>query len=265
MAAFRDEPGTRTPALVCWTSHHPGPVARQLSQEPPPPTVGAAPTAPREEPAIAASTASDPGDGHAPDPAPADGSVTVRLVRQHEIPAVAALTVAAYTNDYEISDGYRAQLADVAPRAHEHQVWVAVDAADGALLGTVTTPRPGGSLSELAQDGELDFRLLGVSPQARGRGIGTLLTAHVVAIARARGARRVVMNSGPQMRPAHLLYEHLGFVRLRERETHLVEGHPLLAFGLDLDPALDPALDAVLEPDPTAPTGPGADLARPEG
>lgn len=233
-----------------------------MSQEPP--------TASREEPAITASTASDPADspGRAPDLVPSDESVTVRLVRQHEIPAVAALTVAAYTNDYTISDGYRAQLADVAPRAHEHQVWVAVDSDDGELLGTVTTPRPGASLSDLAHDGELDFRLLGVSPHARGRGIATLLTAHVVAIARSRGAHRVVMNSGPQMRPAHRLYEHLGFVRLRERETLLVEGHTLLAFGLDLDPDSTDntdGSDSTGGPTPGGPaTAPAAGLTPPE-
>jgi hypothetical protein len=42
------------------------------------------------------------------------------------------------------------------------------------------------------------------------------------------------MNSGPQMIGAHRLYQQLGFTRLPERKTRLVDGHLLFAFGLDL-------------------------------
>jgi ribosomal protein S18 acetylase RimI-like enzyme len=106
----------------------------------------------------------------------------------------------------------------------------------GQLLGTVTVPRPGGRISELGQDGELDFRLLAVAPAARRRGIGRLLVEHVIALAAERGATRVVMNSGPQMTGAHQLYYAMGFARLTERETRTVEGHarPLLAFGYEV-------------------------------
>jgi ribosomal protein S18 acetylase RimI-like enzyme len=97
----------------------------------------------------------------------------------------------------------------------------------------VITPRPGGHISELGRDGELDFRLLAVAPAARRRGIGRLLVEHVLALAAERGATRVVMNSGEQMTSAHRLYYSMGFTRLTERETRTVEGHtrPLLAFG----------------------------------
>lgn len=165
------------------------------------------------------------------------GGIVVRLVEPHEHGEVARLSVAAYEHDYDISDTYRTALADVATRASEHEVWVAQDVATGALLGTVATPRVGGHISPLGQDGELDFRLLAVDPSARGRGIGTLLTRFVVELARARGLSRVVMNSGPRMTGAHRLYEGLGFVRLTERETRVVDGGTLLAFALDVAPA----------------------------
>ncbi|MDM8084933.1 GNAT family N-acetyltransferase [Cellulomonas cellasea] len=161
--------------------------------------------------------------------------VLVRLIAAHEHERVAELTVAAYSHDYAISDRYRAELADVEARAREHEVWVAQDLATGALLGAVATPRPGARISLVAEDGELDFRLLAVDPAARGRGIGELLTRHVVELARQRGLRRVVMNSGAEMTGAHRLYQRLGFSRLPERETHIIEGSPLLAFGLDVE------------------------------
>jgi GNAT superfamily N-acetyltransferase len=164
--------------------------------------------------------------------------VRVRLVGPHEYERVAELSVQAYAHDYDISDEYRASLADVASRAREHEVWVAEDLATGQLLGTVATPRPGAHISPLGEDGELDFRLLAVDPAARRRRVGALLTEHVITLARQRGLDRVVMNSGPQMLGAHALYHRLGFVRLTERETRVVAGGTLLAFGYDTAPRL---------------------------
>ncbi|CAM5781011.1 GNAT family N-acetyltransferase [Cellulomonas persica] len=168
--------------------------------------------------------------------APPAGAFVVRLAEPVEHDDVARLTVAAYTHDYDLHDEYLASLSQVAERAAEHDVWVAQDVAGGALVGTVTTPRPGGRLSPLARPGELDFRLLGVHPAARGRGVGALLTRHVVELARRRGYTRVVMNSGPLMVGAHRLYERLGFARMPEREDRVVPGGTLLAFGLDVTP-----------------------------
>ena len=71
-----------------------------------------------------------------------------------ETAAVAELVVGAYAGDFPLSEGYRAEIAAVADRAEAHEVWVAVDAADRALLGTVSTPRPGRAISQLARDGE---------------------------------------------------------------------------------------------------------------
>ncbi|MGD0554073.1 MAG: GNAT family N-acetyltransferase [Streptosporangiaceae bacterium] len=162
--------------------------------------------------------------------------VLVRLADPGEYEAIGELSEAAYGHDYDISDHYRENLRAVAARAAEHQVWVAVDRHTGQLLGTVATPRPGGHISVLSRDGELDFRMLAVAPAARRRGIGRLLVEHVIALAAERGATRVVMNSAPDMTGAHQLYYVLGFARLTERETRTVPGHgqPLLAFGYEV-------------------------------
>lgn len=180
------------------------------------------------------------------DLAPDDG-VVVRLARPEEYDEVAALSVRAYALDYELSDEYRASIQAVAERAAEHQVWVAADGTTGALLGTVATPPPGRAISLLAQPDELDFRLLAVDSNVRGRGVGARLTRHAIELARLRGLERVVMNSGPQMVGAHRLYEKLGFARLRERERLIVDGgrtFRLLAFTIDVPPAPRTALRA---------------------
>ncbi|MGW9631369.1 GNAT family N-acetyltransferase [Agromyces sp. NPDC055520] len=144
--------------------------------------------------------------------------IRVRLMRPDEAGSVAALAEAAYANDVELSDAYRADIVAVAERARDHQVWVATDAATGELLGTVSTPVAGATISPLARDGELDFRFLGVAAHARRRGVGEVLVAHVLRLARIRGLDRVVLNTGPDMLAAQRLYDRLGFERLHERE-----------------------------------------------
>nr|WP_162241230.1 GNAT family N-acetyltransferase [Leifsonia sp. Leaf325] len=166
--------------------------------------------------------------------------VLVRLVRPDEYEAAADLSERAYTSEYDITETYRTSIRQIAERAAEHQVWVAVDTTTGTLLGAVATPRPGHSISPLARHGELDFRLLAVDPPARGRGIGALLTRHVIELARLRGLDHVVMNSGQQMVGAHRLYEKLGFGRLPEREGTITEGGrtiQLLAFTIPVGAA----------------------------
>lgn len=164
--------------------------------------------------------------------------VRIRLVRHNEIAAIGLLTERAYSNDYEVTASYAEDLRDAASRARRDEVWVAEDIATGTILGSVWTPRPGERISQLAKPGELDFRMLAVAPEARGRGIGQTLAGHVIALGRDRGALRVVMNSGPEMLGAHRLYERLGFVHLTDREgpKEVAPGvvvH-LYAFGYDL-------------------------------
>ncbi len=165
-------------------------------------------------------------------------TLTIRPVRHDEYDEAGRITHDAYAASYAgLSPNYLSSLRDVAGRVETGEVWVAVDDTD-AILGTVWVPRPGERLSELAADGELDFRQLAVDPSARGRGIGEALTRAVIDVARERGAQRVVMNSGPEMLGAHALYAKLGFRRLTEREGS-IEVEPgrwieLRAFGLDL-------------------------------
>ena len=96
--------------------------------------------------------------------------VRVRLMRVGEVAEVSALAESAYADDFPLTEGYRAEIAAVAERARDHQVWVATDAASGMLLGTTSTTRAGRAISPLARDGELDFRFLGVASSARRRG-----------------------------------------------------------------------------------------------
>ncbi|WP_375385506.1 GNAT family N-acetyltransferase [uncultured Microbacterium sp.] len=167
-------------------------------------------------------------------------SLLIRLARPDEYDEVGRLTETSYLASYDtLTPEYRQSLRDAAARAALGDIWIASDEG-GSILGTVWVARTGEHLSELAQDGEVDFRQLAVTPEARGRGVGEALTRHILALARDRGAHRVVMNSGPEMTGAHALYAKIGFRRLTEREgpIEVEEGRwiDLLAFGYDLSP-----------------------------
>ena len=160
-------------------------------------------------------------------------TVSIRQARTEELAAVGDLTVQAYVADGGLSpgDSYAEHLRDAASRAREAELLVAVGPE---LLGTVTVCEPGTPWAEVSRPGELEFRMLAVTPAARGRGIGELLTRAVLTSAADRGARRVVLCSSDHMHTAHRLYRRLGFGRIPERDWHPSPSVSLLAFALDL-------------------------------
>jgi ribosomal protein S18 acetylase RimI-like enzyme len=161
------------------------------------------------------------------------GDVEIRPVRPEEYAAAGEVTVRAYDVDGHLAGdvGYDAKLRDIAGRAGQAEVLVAVDAA-GVVLGTVTVVHPGSAYAEISRPGELEFRMLAVAPPARGRGIGELLTTAVLDRARALGIRKVVLSSLEGMRSAHRLYERLGFARLAERDWRPFPHISLIAYQI---------------------------------
>jgi ribosomal protein S18 acetylase RimI-like enzyme len=163
--------------------------------------------------------------------------VTIRPAREEDLPVVGALTFDAYDSGGHIAGGpdsyYARQLANARPRYQEAELLVAVDDV-GTILGTVTIAHPGSTWRETGRDDELEFRMLAVSPAAKGRGVGEALTRHVLNEAARLGFTAVALSSSGSMRAAHRLYERLGFRRVPERDWSPVPGIPLLAFRLDL-------------------------------
>ncbi len=158
----------------------------------------------------------------------------LRRVKPDEHAAAGAVCLAAYEPFFSgAEDFYRERVADVARRDAEAEVWVAVD-DDGTLLGCVTSCPPGSPWHELANDHEGEFRMLAVSPEARGRGVGTALAKLCEEHARAHGATAMVLSSLGVMTDAHSIYERLGYERVPDRDWSPAPGVQLIAYAKEL-------------------------------
>ncbi|MGW1670751.1 GNAT family N-acetyltransferase [Streptomyces sp. NPDC002324] len=147
--------------------------------------------------------------------------ITIRDAAPDEYAALGEVTAQAYLGDglldFGESDQYLGELRDVAKRAAEAEVLMAV--ADGRVLGGVTFVPAGGPMADIAGAGEAEIRMLAVSPEARGRGVGEALVRACVERARAvEGCVRVVLSTQRSMHAAHRIYERLGFARTPERD-----------------------------------------------
>jgi GNAT superfamily N-acetyltransferase len=162
-------------------------------------------------------------------------NLQIRAAQPHELAAVGELTATAYADDgllYLESD-YANVLRDAASRAEKAELWVAVDEQQN-VLGTVTFCPPGSPYRELAEEGEGEFRMLGVHPSARRRGVAHALVQRCIARSRELGDRRIVICSDRKMRTAHRLYARLGFVRAPARDWSPAPGIDLVAFTVEL-------------------------------
>lgn len=155
----------------------------------------------------------------------------IRAARLDDGPAIGSLTEAAYRADGYLDGGsdYATVLLDGPRRVREATVLLAE--RDGELVGTVTVTTTGQPWAEVARAGELEVRMLAVSPSHRRQGIAEALMAAADSHAREQGLYRVVLCTGTSMYGAQRLYEHLGFERLPERDWTPVPGIELISYG----------------------------------
>jgi GNAT superfamily N-acetyltransferase len=133
------------------------------------------------------------------------------------------------------SDRYAAMLRDVAGRARDAEVLVALD-DQGAVLGGVTyVADPDSPWAEFEAPDEACFRMLAVAPEAQGGGVGGALVEACVERARRDGKARLSLLTTPNMGAAHRVYERLGFRRAPESDIIVEDGLRLRSYVLDLD------------------------------
>ena len=162
----------------------------------------------------------------------------IRRAEPRDHAAIGEVTVAAYAGLSEADEaGYVDKLRDAAARDREAELWVATASeSDETVLGTVTVCHDGSPWRELGRGDEGEFRMLAVSPQAQGQGVGAALVELCVDRFREVGAPGIVLSTLPAMHAAHRLYERHGFVRAPHRDWSPVPNVDLVAYHLDLAP-----------------------------
>jgi ribosomal protein S18 acetylase RimI-like enzyme len=174
-------------------------------------------------------------------------TIAVRPAQPADFADIARLTVAAYAADGQLDGehGYERVLADVASRAQDAEVLVAVDPDTGEVLGAVTFVLPGSRYAELSRTSEAEFRMLAVDPAAQRRGVGRALVQACLDRAGTRGCTAVVISARDLAAAAHQLYAGFGFERVPENDWSPLPGVRLLALRLALPASGLVALDQV--------------------
>jgi ribosomal protein S18 acetylase RimI-like enzyme len=159
--------------------------------------------------------------------------IDIREARPDEYEAVGELVVGAYRTLGDAGDEfYESQLRDVTSRSVDSQVLVAE--LRGRIVGTVSFVRGPGSLAEVDDPDAATIRMLGVAPEARGRGIGEALVRECIDRAHAAQRNRVRLDTRTSMMGAQRLYERLGFRRNPAHDWSPASGIELLGYVLDL-------------------------------
>lgn len=146
-------------------------------------------------------------------------SIEVRRARPEEYERAGEVTALAYKEFGSPGetgwDEYRRRVADVRSRADRALVLVALE--DGHILGTATLELeewvPGGHERPPLAPGEAHLRMLGVHPDAQGRGIGRRIMQACIEEARRAGKSLMTLDTTEQMKVAVRLYESMGFTR----------------------------------------------------
>src|SRR4051812_31213108 len=174
-------------------------------------------------------------------------AIEVREAKPEEHQEAGRVTADAYrefaTPERRGWDEYLVRIADVADRARRTTILVAVE--DDAILGTVTLELEGrtdeGADADEAKPlrpGQAHVRMLGVAPEARGRGVGRLLMDACIDEARRVGKTLLTLNTTERMEVARAMYESMGFTRIADEV--FPDGFVLLGYELPLDGAATP-------------------------
>lgn len=162
----------------------------------------------------------------------------VREIRPDEYEDAGRVTALAYREFVLPGDTsweeYLEDIADVRGRIGRSLVLVAVE--DGRILGSATLElgeRIDDDDPPLAAD-EAHIRMLGVHPDARGRGVARALIDACFERARRAGRSRMTLHTTMRMKIAQAMYERMGFERLEDQV--FPDGFVLLSFEKAISP-----------------------------
>jgi ribosomal protein S18 acetylase RimI-like enzyme len=164
-----------------------------------------------------------------------DNKVLIREADPGELEAVEALVKGAYREFQELvpEEGWERWMASITQAVHSGEGLLMVAEAEGAIQGAVQFfPDASRSRQGHWPAGAATIRLLAVRPEARGRGLGTLLTQECLRRARTLKISTISLSTGRFMLAAQQIYEKLGFQRAPEYDPPQPPGP--IAYRVDL-------------------------------
>ncbi len=129
-----------------------------------------------------------------------------------------------YAREYAWDASFEALVADIVARYMRtrqpewERCWIAE--VDGQRAGSLFMVRKSKNVAKL--------RLLLLTPQARGLGLGTRLTDECIAFARSKGFKKMVLWTHSCLTAARGIYAKRGF-KLTHSEAYEAFGHPLVS------------------------------------
>ncbi|WP_030221638.1 GNAT family N-acetyltransferase [Streptomyces bikiniensis] len=167
-----------------------------------------------------------------------DGARQEIAVRRADHPGDLGWIVMAHGELYDQQFGWNTEFEALVARIVADYATGHAPAAQAAWIAEVDGDRAGCvMLTAGDQPGTAKLRVLLVSPNARGLGVGSHLAEEALAFARAAGYRRVTLWTTDNLASARRIYQHCGFILTDER-PHRAFGHDLVGqtWSLVLNP-----------------------------
>lgn len=161
--------------------------------------------------------------------------ITVRQADSDDFAEIRRITADAYSDAGYVDDEYAYNhiLSGIEEGYAGSSLLVAE--SGGKIIGSVFLTRPGGDFSDIAHDGELEFRMLAVEPDRQHQGVGHRLVEEILDRARRDpDLSGVVLTLAPNMDRQRTLYESMGFTRIPARDFLLTDTFALHVYKLAL-------------------------------
>ena len=172
-----------------------------------------------------------------------DQAIEIRNAKPEEFADIGKLMVRVYSQlegfpkESEQPEYYRMLLNVGELTEQDHTELLAAITDDKIVVGAVLyfsdleNYGSGGSITKIKNVS--GFRLLAVDPDARGKGIGKLLSKECINRAKKHNHKQLFIHSTESMKVAWGMYERLGFLRYEEIDF-MQEELPVFGFKLDL-------------------------------
>jgi ribosomal protein S18 acetylase RimI-like enzyme len=170
-------------------------------------------------------------------------NITIRNAKPSEFAEIGKLMVQVYSQldgfpKEEEQPAYYSMLYNIGEFTNKPETELLVaEADDGEIVGAVVyfgdMQYYGSGGTATQEQNAAGFRLLAVSPEARGLGIGKLLTLECIRKANESKLLQVIIHSTKAMQTAWAMYERLGFKRSEDLDF-MQQELPVYGFRLKL-------------------------------